>query len=91
MRTAQIVGYINSTVKHPSLNGHRLLIAQPTGAERKPDGAPQIVVDPLGAGLGQEVLISSDGSEARKVVGDEMGPARWLVVGLIDPEGALAL
>jgi ethanolamine utilization protein EutN len=87
MRTATIRGYATSTIKHASLEGWRLLIADP----ESPDLAPQIVIDNLGAAIGQKVLISSDGSEARKLVGDELSPARWLVVGIIDPEGALAL
>ena len=87
MRLATIRGYATSTVKHPSLEGWRLLIAEPDS----PDLAPQIVIDNLGAGIGQKVLISSDGSEARKLVGDEFSPARWLVLGIIDPERALAL
>lgn len=82
MRTATIRGFVTSTVKHKSFTGQRLLIAVP----ESPDLAPQIVLDPLGAGSGQRVLISSDGSEARKMVGDELSPARWNVCGIIDPE-----
>jgi len=37
------------------------------------------------------VLISSDGSEARKMVGDQLSPARWSVLGIIDPERSLAI
>ncbi len=87
MRIATIRGYATSTIKHTSLEGWRLLIAEP----ESPDLAPQIVLDNLGAAIGQRVLISSDGSEARKMVGDELSPARWSVQGIIDPEGALAL
>jgi ethanolamine utilization protein EutN len=82
-----IRGYATSTVKHPSLEGWRLLLAEPDS----PDLAPQIVLDNLGAGIGQRVMISSDGSEARRMVGSERSPARWSVLGIIDPEGALAL
>jgi len=57
-------------MKHRSLDGWRLLIAVP----ESPDLAPQIVLDALGAGIGQTVMISSDGSEARKMVGDERSP-----------------
>ena len=81
MRIATIRGYATSTVKHPSLQGRTLLIAEPDS----PDLAPQIVLDNLGAGIGQKVLISSDGSEARRMVGDELSPARWSVLGVIDP------
>jgi ethanolamine utilization protein EutN len=87
MRLATIKGHVTSTVKHKSLDGWRLLLAMP----ESPDLAPQIVLDSLGAGIGQKVLISSDGSEARKMVGDERSPARWTVLGIIDPERDLAL
>jgi len=87
MRTATIRGHVTSTVKHPSLEGWRLLIAVPDS----PDLAPQIVIDNLGAGIGQRVLISSDGGESRLMVDDPLSPARWNVLGIIDPERALAL
>ena len=87
MRLATIKGHVTATMKHKSLAGWRLLIAIPDS----PDLAPQIVLDPLGAGIGQKVMISSDGSEARKIVGDELSPARWTVLGIIDPERSLAL
>ena len=87
MRLATIKGHVTSTVKHRSLEGWRLLIAIP----ESPDLAPQIVLDALGAGIGQKVMISSDGSEARKMVGDPRSPARWSVMGIIDPERSLAL
>ena len=87
MRTATIRGHVTSTIKHNSLNGWRLLIAVP----ESPDLAPQIVIDNLGAGIGQRVIISSDGSESRKMIGDQLSPARWNVVGIIDPERTLSL
>jgi len=87
MRIATIKGHVTSTMKHKSLDGWRLLIAIP----ENPDIAPQIVLDALGAGIGQKVMISSDGSEARKIVKDERSPARWTVMGIIDPERSLAL
>ena len=87
MRLATIKGHVTATVKHKSLDGWRLLLAMP----ESPDLAPQIVLDSLGAGIGQKVLISSDGSEARKMVGSDRSPARWSVLGIIDPERDLAL
>jgi ethanolamine utilization protein EutN len=87
MRTAIIRGHATSTIKHGSLEGWRLLIAEP----ESPDLAPQIVLDNLGAAIGQRVMISSDGSEARLMVGDSLSPARWSVLGIIDPERSLAV
>ena len=37
-----------------------------------------------GAGMHQRVIISSDGAAARKAVGDEKSPVRWLVLGIVD-------
>lgn len=91
MRLARIIGHVTSTVKHRSLNGWRLLIAQPVDDDDRDEGAPQIVIDALGAGIRQKVLITSDGSEARKLVGDDRSPARWSVLGIVDPEGTLAI
>lgn len=87
MRLATIKGHVTSTIKHPSFGGWRLLLAVP----ESPDLAPQVVLDNLGAAIGQKVMISSDGSEARKMVGDEHSPARWTVLGIIDPERSLAI
>ena len=87
MRLATIRGYATSTIKHASLEGWRLLLAEPDSS----DLAPQIVIDNLGAAIGQKVMISSDGSEARKMVGCELSPARWTVMGIIDPERSLAV
>jgi len=87
MRTATIRGMATSIVKHPSLEGWRLLLAEPDSG----DVPPQLVLDNLGAAVGQRVIISSDGAEARKMVGDELSPARWTVMGIMDPEGSLAL
>ena len=87
MRLAIIKGHVTATIKHRSMEGWRLLIAMP----ESPDLAPQIVLDPLGAAIGQKVMISSDGAEARQIVGDERSPARWTVLGIIDPERDLAL
>jgi ethanolamine utilization protein EutN len=87
MRTARITGYATSTVKHASLEGFRMLVAEPEAR----DVAPQLVLDNLGAALGQRVLVSSDGAEARVMVGDELSPARWTVAGIIDPKGSPAV
>jgi microcompartment protein CcmK/EutM len=84
MLLARVEGNVTATRKHPSFEGWRLLICQPIGAAGEPEGAPQIAIDSHGAGMHQRVVISSDGSEARKAVGDPKSPARWLVVGIVD-------
>jgi microcompartment protein CcmK/EutM len=84
MLLARVEGNVTATRKHPSLNGWRLIICQPISAAGKPEGVPQVAIDPHGAGLHQRVVISSDGLAARKAVGDDKSPARWMIVGLVD-------
>ncbi len=91
MRLARIRGYVTSTVKHPSFERCRLLIAQPVDDKDVPDGSPQIVLDPLGAAIHEKVLLCSDGSWARDYLGDPRSPARWWIMGIVDPKGHLAL
>jgi len=84
MLLARVEGNIVATRKHPSLNGWRLVICQPIDKTGEPEGSPQVAIDSHGAGMHQQVIISSDGLSARKAVGDDHSPARWLVTGIVD-------
>lgn len=84
MQLAKVIGRATSTVKHPTMQGWRLLLTQPLGAQGQPDGAPQLVLDHLGARKGDTVIISSDGKSARELVGTEKTCVRWTIMGLVD-------
>ena len=84
MLLARVEGNIVATRKHPSLDGWRLVICQPIGADGQAEGAPQVAIDSHGAGMHQQVVISSDGKAARNAVGDQKSPVRWLVIGVVD-------
>ena len=85
MNRARIIGYATSIVKHESLNGQKMLVAQPVTNDGKPEGAPSIVYAKLGAGIGDLVIITSDGSySGREIIGSRATPARWGIVGIID-------
>jgi ethanolamine utilization protein EutN len=80
----RIKGSVVATHKHKSLEGWRLAVCQPINKEGEPDGTPQVAVDPLGAAMGQRVVISSDGLATRRLVGDDTSPARWILIGIVD-------
>lgn len=88
MQIATIVGQATATVKHASMTGWKLLIAQPLTGEGKPDGEPQLVIDNLGAGLDDRVLICNDGAGTRKLMDSKNSPVRWFVMGICDPTRA---
>jgi len=86
MNRARVIGYATSVVKHESLEGQKLLIVEPVSTNGdEPEGDPTIVFDKLGAGVGDLVLISSDGSyTGNEIIGTRKTPARWGVLGIID-------
>ena len=84
MLLARVEGNVVATRKHRSLESWRLLICQPISRLGEPEGLPQVAIDAHGAALHQKVIISSDGMAARKAVGDEKSPVRWMIVGIVD-------
>ena len=84
MLLARVEGNLTATRKHPSLAGWRLLICQPINYAGDPEGDPQVAIDPHGAAMHQRVIISFDGSAARKTVGDAKSPARCMIIGIVD-------
>lgn len=85
MHVGNVIGTATATVKHPSLQGWKMLVVQLYGSDgHSPDGEPILVVDALGAGPGEEVVISSDGEYTRKLVGSDQTPVRWSVIGIRD-------
>lgn len=84
MQTATVLGTTHATVKHDSFEGHRLIIIQPLLANERPDGTPLIAIDGFGARTGDRVMVTSDGSYAREVTGNNSTPARWSVAGILD-------
>ncbi len=92
MQIALVVGHATATVKHDTLDGQTLLLAQPLMCDSaSPDGPPLLVVDRQGAGPGDHVIITSDGRAIRELFGVENSPIRWAVLGIVDeieqPEG----
>jgi ethanolamine utilization protein EutN len=85
VQLGRVVGNAVATCRHRSLAGQKLLLVQPLLADgRTPDGDPQLAVDCVGAGVGQAVMITSDGRYVRERVGDESTPLRWSIVGIRD-------
>ena len=85
MYLARVMGTATATVKHPSMEGAKLLLVMALqGDGRAIEGDPLLVIDRLGAGRGEMVIISSDGIAARELLGNEHSPVRWSVVGIPD-------
>jgi ethanolamine utilization protein EutN len=85
MYYARIVGTATATVKHPSMEGSRLLLVMALQADgRTPEGDPILAVDRLGAGHDETVLVTSDGIGTRELLHSKTSPVRWSVLGIPD-------
>lgn len=84
MLIAQVVGDITATQKHPSHEGLKLLLVQPLNLDGSPRGNPYVAVDSVNAGIGNKVLLTTDGFAAFTSVGQMMTPIDAAVIGIID-------
>lgn len=84
MQLARVEGSMIATRKHPSLEGWRFVICQPINQEGEAIGTPIVAIDPHGAGMHQQVIVSSDGLASRKAVGDDLSPVRMMITGIVD-------
>lgn len=85
MQVALVVGHAQSTVKHATLENQKLLLAQPLMMDGvSPDGPPLLVVDRIGAGANEKIIITSDGKAIREMFNVENSPIRWAVMGIVD-------
>jgi ethanolamine utilization protein EutN len=84
MQLGDVIGAATATVKHASLIGWKLLVVQLRGVNDSLDGEPILVIDSLGAGIGDRVIASNDGASVQALVGTKATPARWFVTGIVD-------
>src|SRR3954451_9922154 len=83
MQLGRVVGHATATVKHPSLNGWRLLLVQLLTADGGADGEPLLAIDTLGAANGTLVVLTNDGAGARELVGARNSPVLCFVWGCV--------
>ena len=71
-------------MKHPSLQGQKLLILEMLDQAGKPEGEPQLAIDSLGARKGDLVMATTDGTAVQELVKSDQCPVRWSVLGIAD-------
>ena len=84
MKLAHVVGTVVCTIHHPAYEGRRLLLCELLDETGAPTGSQEIAVDHVQAGVGDQVLILSEGNGIRQILGAQAGPIRDLIVGIVD-------
>lgn len=79
-----VKGRIHSTINHPFYDGCKLLIVAHTSPTGDEQDKYLIAVDTVGAGAGETVLVTDEGTAARQILGAPDAPVRSVIVGIID-------
>ncbi|HEL1972465.1 TPA: EutN/CcmL family microcompartment protein [Streptococcus suis] len=81
MLVAELVDTIWATRKSETLSGVKFLLAKIVGGSRS--GEIMVVVDIIGAGIGDRVIIAT-GTAARRMMDNDQMPVDAAVIGIID-------
>jgi ethanolamine utilization protein EutN len=84
MLIAHVIGELISTHKHESHAGRKALIVQPLDLDGSKRGDAVIAFDAVDAGVGDRVLLVTEGFSAMTSVGRPESPIDMAVVGVID-------
>ncbi len=83
MQIGRVIGDVVATRKQPGFEGIALLLVQPLGPAREPQGRPIVAVDSVGAGVGEDVFFVR-GREASFPFHPTDVPADAGIVGILD-------
>ncbi len=83
MNIGRVIGTLVATRKDESLVGSKLMVTQPLDIDYKPEGQPIIMVDTVGAGIG-DVVIFTEGTASRNAAGKPDSAIDAAIVGIID-------
>ena len=84
MKLARVQGTVVCTIQHPTYEGKRLMLCALLDSYGHPTGKQEIAVDLVQAGVGDCVLIMSEGNGVRQLLGANAGPIRDVIVGVVD-------
>ena len=84
MLIGKVVGDVVATQKTPSHIGRKILIVQPLQLDGSNRGEAVLALDSVDAGVGDRVLLVTEGFSAMTAVGRPNSPIDMAVIGIID-------
>jgi microcompartment protein CcmK/EutM len=84
MLIGRVIGDIVATQKAPSHQGRKILIVQPLNLDGSERGDVLLALDAVDAGVGDRVLVVTEGWSAMTSVGRPQSPIDNAVVGVVD-------
>jgi ethanolamine utilization protein EutN len=84
MLIGKVIGDVVATQKALSHEGRKILVVQPLNLDGSDRGEIVLALDAVGAGIGERVLLSTEGFSAMTAVGRPNSPIDSAVIGIID-------
>ena len=84
MIIGRVLGEVVATRKHRSHEGRKILLVQPLALDDSARGEPILALDTVDAGVGDRVLLATEGYSAMTAVGRPQSPIDMAVIGVID-------
>ena len=84
MLIARVIGEVVATHKHRSHEGRKILMVQPLNLDGSDRGDAVLALDAVDAGVGDRVLLVTEGYSAMTSVGRPESPIDMAVIGFID-------
>jgi ethanolamine utilization protein EutN len=84
MLIARVMGEVVATQKHSSHEGRKILIVQPLNLDGSNRGDIVLALDSVDAGIGDRVLLVTEGYSAMTSVERPESPIDMAVIGVID-------
>ena len=84
MLIARVIGELVATQKDASHEGRKLLLVQPLNLDGTDRGDAVVALDAVDAGVGDRVLLATEGFSAMTSVGRPNSPIDMAVIGFID-------
>jgi ethanolamine utilization protein EutN len=90
MLMGRVIGDVVATQKAPSHVGRKILVVQPLNLDGSDRGEAVLALDAVDAGIGERVLLASEGYSAMTSVGRPNSPIDMAVIGIVDSVDLIA-
>jgi ethanolamine utilization protein EutN len=84
MLIGRVIGEVVATQKHASHEGRKVLVVQPLNLDGSNRGDAVLALDAVDAGVGDRILLATDGWASSSAVGRPQTPIDMAVIGFID-------
>jgi len=84
MLIGRVIGDVVATQKAPSHEGRKILVIQPLNLDGSDRGEVVLALDAVDAGIGERVLVVTEGFSAMTAVERPNSPIDMAVIGVID-------